>query len=195
MLTDAQYALISNTSFVYPTHPGTLIIPDGTTAHINSNMRITNTKELRIFREVMVVYQSLIQKIIVTVEDTYLADIRNRTTNSINNTVEDVLTHLKYNYGQLMPHKLLECKEKFNKTTYHPRKPIASVFSIIKEFREFADIAGTSYTHHQAINVVYSIIHRTGNFSLAICEFNCMPDMQNMWVGSKHLFSTAYRDL
>ena len=71
-------------------------------------MRITNTKEVRIFREVMVVEQALIQKIIVTVEDTYLADIRNRTTNSINDTVENVLTHLQDNYGKLMPHKLLE---------------------------------------------------------------------------------------
>ena len=36
VLADAQYALISNTPFVYPTCP--LIIPDGTTAHANSNM-------------------------------------------------------------------------------------------------------------------------------------------------------------
>ena len=56
----------------------------------------------------MVVEQALIQKIIVTVEDTYLADIRNRTTNSINDTVENVLTHLQDNYGKLTPHKLLE---------------------------------------------------------------------------------------
>ena len=51
-LTDAQYALISPTTFVYPNRPGPLIIPDGTTAHANSNMRITHTKEVRLLREV-----------------------------------------------------------------------------------------------------------------------------------------------
>ena len=40
VLTNAQYVLISNTPFVYLTHLGLLIIPDGTATHMNSNMRI-----------------------------------------------------------------------------------------------------------------------------------------------------------
>ena len=38
VLTNAQYVLISNTPFVYPTNPGILIIPYGSTAQIKSNM-------------------------------------------------------------------------------------------------------------------------------------------------------------
>ena len=38
VLTDVQYALISSTFFVYPTHLGSLIIQESTTAHTNSNM-------------------------------------------------------------------------------------------------------------------------------------------------------------
>ena len=49
VLTDAQYELISPTPFVYPIHPGTLIISDGTTAHTNSNTRITRTEKVRLF--------------------------------------------------------------------------------------------------------------------------------------------------
>ena len=44
LLTDAQYTLISPTPFFYPTHPGPIIIPDGTTTHANSNMRIAHTE-------------------------------------------------------------------------------------------------------------------------------------------------------
>ena len=109
VLTDVQYALISYTPFVYQAHPGPLIIPDGTTAHMNSNMRINHTEAVHIFRESVGVEQTLIQKNITTVEETYLADIRNLTTNSIKDTVADVLTHLQDNYGQLIPHKILEC--------------------------------------------------------------------------------------
>ena len=108
VLTELQYALISLTPFAYPTHMVLLIIPDGTTAHTNSNMRISHTKEVRLFREVTGLEQALVQKIIGTVEASHLADIRNRTTNSINNTVAVVLTHMQENYGQLIPHELLE---------------------------------------------------------------------------------------
>ena len=49
VLTDAQYAIISNMPFIYLTNSSPIIIPDGTTTHTNSNMRITHTKEVRLF--------------------------------------------------------------------------------------------------------------------------------------------------
>ena len=63
MPTNAQYALISNTPFVYMTHLGSLIIPDGTTAHMKSNMHIAHTEEVRLFCEVTGVKQTLVQQI------------------------------------------------------------------------------------------------------------------------------------
>ena len=83
-------------------------------------MRIANTRELRLFREVTVVEQSFVQQIVATIEETYLADIRNLATNSTNDNVADVLACLQENYNQLMSHELLERKDIFKKTTYHP---------------------------------------------------------------------------
>ena len=144
LLTGAQYALILNTKFIYPTHPIPLVVADGTIAHINLNMRITHTKSVRLFCEVMGVENSPIQQIIVTVEEIYLANIRNRTTNSINYTVADILTHLEDNYGKLMAHKILDREDTAKKTIYHPRELITYVFSIVKELLEFTNITGTS---------------------------------------------------
>ena len=106
VLTYAQYALISNTPFVYPTHPGPLIILDSTTAHVNSNIQIAHTDEVHIFQEVTGFKQALMQQIVATVKEVYLTDICNSMTNSINDTIVEVLTHLQENYGQLMEHKL-----------------------------------------------------------------------------------------
>ena len=53
VLTGAQYALISNAPFAYPSHPGPLIVLDGTTAHINLNILITHIKAVSLFHEVM----------------------------------------------------------------------------------------------------------------------------------------------
>ena len=60
------------------------------------------------FQEVTGVKKSPVQQIVATFEESYLVDIRNRTGNSINYTVADVITHLQEKYGQLMPHKLLK---------------------------------------------------------------------------------------
>ena len=64
--------------------------------------------------------QALAQKIVSTVKEGYLAVIRNRATNSINDNVADMLTHLQYNYVQLMPHEILERKDIIKKTIYNP---------------------------------------------------------------------------
>ena len=95
-------------------------------------MRISHTKEGRLFGEVTVVEQALVQQIVGTVEDIYLADICNRTTKSINDTVTVVLTHLQDKYVQLMPYNLLEREDIVKKTIYNPRDPIATVFSAVE---------------------------------------------------------------
>ena len=107
---DAQCALISPTPFVYLTHLGTIIIPDGTTAHANSNTRIARTEKVSLFREVTGLEQALMQQIFAMVEEAYLAYIRNRIKNSINNAMLEVPTQLQDSYEKLMPHELLECK-------------------------------------------------------------------------------------
>ena len=108
---NAQYMLILNMLFVCLTHLGPLIIQDGTTAHKNLNMRIADTKEVRLFRKMTGVKQSLVKHIVATVEEAYFEDIHNIMMNSINETVAEVLTHLQENYSNLMTHKLLERKD------------------------------------------------------------------------------------
>ena len=81
VLTKAQYTLILTTSFVYLTHPVQLIIPDGTTTLANSNIWISHTEKVCLSRKVTGVEQDLLRQIVVTVEESYLTDIRNRKKN------------------------------------------------------------------------------------------------------------------
>ena len=148
-------------------------------------MWIVYTVDVCLFQDVTLVEQALVQQIVGTVEEAYLADIRNRTTNSIKYTVAGMLTHLQENYGQLMPHKLLEQEYTVKKTIYNPRNPITTVFSSVKELPEFAGITGTSYTQLQSVNIAYLLIHRTKKFGLSICEGNHMPEIQKTWVKFK----------
>ena len=56
----------------------------------------------------MGVEQALIQKTVVTIDATYLEDMRDRTTNLINVSVLSLLLHLQETYGTLMPHEFQE---------------------------------------------------------------------------------------
>ena len=105
VLTAAQYADISTTVFTRPAQPGPLSILLAATAVRRSTLRDAHIEDLRIFREVMVVEQALIQKIVAKIDATYLEDVQDRTTNSINVSVSALILHLQETYGTLMPHK------------------------------------------------------------------------------------------
>ena len=107
----------------------------------------------------------------------------------------DVLTHLQDNYGQFMPHEILEREEIVKKTTYHTQYPILTIFYAVEELLEFSNITGTSYTHPRALNIAYVIIHRMGKFGLSICEWNRMTTVHTTWVRFKQFFLTAHKEL
>ena len=103
---------------------------------------MAHTEEVRLFCEVKEVEESLVQQIVGMVKEAYLEDIRNRTTNFINETVVVILMHLQDNYSQLMPHELLEREDIVKKMIYNPHKPIETVSSAVEELLKFADIRG-----------------------------------------------------
>ena len=63
------------------------------------------------------VEQAFMQKMVATVKEAHLADICTWATNSIHDTMAEVLNHLQDNYGQLMTHEIIERKDTVKKTT------------------------------------------------------------------------------
>ena len=131
-------------------------------------MRIAHREEVGLFREVVGVEQDLIQKIVGTYKEVYSGDIRNSNTNYINDTVAGVLTHLQENYGQLMPHDLLEREDIVKKSIYNPCDLIAAVLSTVKELLKFAEITGKLHTQLQVVNIAYITLHQIGKFRMTI---------------------------
>ena len=82
-----------------------------------------------------------------------------------------------------MPQKLIDCKDIVMKKNWNPHEPIATIFHAVKELLDFINITVTLYKQHQAVNIAYVIIHRTG------------PTVQKTLVGFKHFFRTAYLKL
>ena len=69
----------------------------------------------------------------------------------------NLLVHLQYMYGQLMPHELSEREDAAKRTVYHPHGPIVSVYALVEEIFEFYDISVRPISQAQAINIAYVI--------------------------------------
>ena len=110
ILSDAQYALVTPTAFVCPEHPGTLVIPDGTTAAMPTVLRDAHHEQLRLFCEVQGVEKALIQQIVQAVGAPYLSSIRDRVTSSLRGTVFTIFDNLQTVYGRVSP-QMLEDRE------------------------------------------------------------------------------------
>ena len=89
LLSDASYALISATPFVRPAHPGVLVVPPGTTAHMSTNMRISHEEALRVFKECKGVEKALLQQFLEVYDNIYLDALRDANTNAINLPIRD----------------------------------------------------------------------------------------------------------
>ena len=97
--------------------------------------------------------QALIQRIVATIDATYLADVQDRTTNLINIYVSDLLLHLQDTYSTLTPHELHEKEDKSKKTVYNPRDLVASVFLVVNDLVELAALATTHISLSQQVNI------------------------------------------
>jgi hypothetical protein len=73
VLTAAQYSLITNSPFIHPAHPGTLISPSGTTGPMITATKEAHFEQLRLFREVQGVEKALIQQVVKAINPSYLA--------------------------------------------------------------------------------------------------------------------------
>jgi hypothetical protein len=106
VLSNAQYALITNQPFVRPAHPGALTIPPGTTSPMSTVMKEQYHKQIRQFSEVQGIKKALIQQIVQAVESPYLASIQDRNSNSLTGTVYQILEHSQTVYGRVSPQML-----------------------------------------------------------------------------------------
>ena len=101
-----RYNLLSNVPFVTPNHPGPLVIPRGTTQHVAATMRDLHQEQIRVFTEVHAVNQALKQQITQAIEPDYLNALHDRTSNSINAPVFEVLDFLGNTYGKVTEEQL-----------------------------------------------------------------------------------------
>ena len=196
VLSPAAYALVSNTAFVTPAHPGVLAIPNGTTAAMSTVLKDQHTESMRLFREVTGVEKALKQQILKALDKEWLLAITDRNTQSLTGTVAQILEHLFETYGFVSQAMLEKKEEALKNLDYHPRQPVDLVFNAVDDLADYAEMATTgAFTQTQIIGKAYSQFNRTGLLSQAVTEWNRKPAVQKTWINFKTHFRQARKEL
>ena len=101
ILFPAEYASISSIPYTRPLHPRTLFIPPGTPQHATTTTKEQHTEELLLYQETVDLENSLQKQITEAVENDYLEELRDRTTNTILHDIPFILEYLFNNYGDI----------------------------------------------------------------------------------------------
>jgi hypothetical protein len=128
------------------------------------------------------------------VDDIYVRTLRNTHTGYAMVTTLQILTHLYTTYGKLTPMAMQENDRHFC-NPYNPAEPFEMMVQQIEEAQDFAAAGNQAYTAQQIVSNAYSLIHNTGMFIDACCEWRRHPDNEKTWTNFKTHFAQAHTEL
>ena len=195
VLTPPDYALLSPVPYARPAHIGALVIPAGTAQHEAIRLRDEHKENIRLFRETIDVEKVLIKLIVGAVEAQYLKELRDHNTDTINDTVADVLAFLFDRYGEVDSETLDDHEAKVRSLFWTLSDPPVTLFNKVEDLVELADAARLPKTNAQIVNMGLHIIRKTQDLEQALTAWFARPVADRTWLNFKEHFSSAYRAL
>lgn len=197
VLSAAEYAaIVPNTPFVKPAHPGILTIAPNTAHHAAVTAKEIHEEALRVFNEVLGVEAALRQQLVAAIDAPYLSAIRNTQSNAINLSVYEILsTHLYPLYGDIDPEKLQLQESTVRAMVYDPVEAPECVYKAIDDLMAMGAAGHSPYSPTQAVNMAYIILSKTGKFETSLREWIRKPQVDKTWVNFKVHFTAAHKEL
>ena len=192
VLTDVEYTFVSAIPYVKPVHPGQLVIPPATTNYVATSMKEDHKEAIRVFKEAINVEQALIKQLGHALPELYLKRFRNRHTNSITETIPNILTHLFTTYGKITPEELETVKDTLKGKVFNIEDPLVIMYNEIEDLKELAQAATAPMTDRQVVNLGLQLIKNTNDFERAIEEWVVKPLVDQTWLNFTPHFEAAH---
>ena len=93
VLSPEEYGTVSQTPYEFPDHPGEFNLPRNSSSDEAMILREHYYEELRLYQEAVEVKKALVKQIIAAVEDQFLDELKDETSNDIENSIPDILTY------------------------------------------------------------------------------------------------------
>ena len=198
VLTAAEYAtatLLNTPPFVDPAFPGAaaVIPPNSTGPQITAIERQFN-KALRQWTEYKNLTDAGKKFIQDGIDDMYLKGITNQNVGLAHVTIQDILSFLFQNYGNITQYDIEENDKKL-KEKWDAITPIEMLFDQIEDAQDFAAAVGQPYTNNQLLTTAYNLVYATGLFFDDCKAWNRLPTNQKTMDNFKTTFQQAQREL
>ena len=146
VLSQEEYARLSDTPYERPPHPGQLRIPLGTPQHESTRLRSEHKERTKLFRETTDLEKALRYQITAAVPEEYLDALRNRGANAITEDIPTILDYLFDNYGVVEQEEVQKEEQILREIKYSPPTPLVTIFTKIEDLQDLATAAHNPYT-------------------------------------------------
>ena len=195
VLTQNEFARISNVPFTKPINPGTLNIPPFTAAHEYLIINSTHEDKIRKYKECQTVEKALLKQLVQSFDPEYMKPFRNALTNAINTPLPDILAHLFRTYGRVTSEQLKREDDKMTTFVWNPNDSPDILYNSIEELRDFAIAAKLPKTPEQIVNYGLDAILKTGAYERALMDWYARPEAERTWFNFKLHFTDAQDQL
>jgi uncharacterized membrane protein YgcG len=180
--------------FLRPAQP---VLPDllGLTGPQISAARHIFSQEHNRFNTCNQVERTIIQQIAQAIDAEHLADMIDYETGAINGTIPEIIAELFEIFGQVSAAELAEAKKDVQSTTYDPRKPMSTIFTLIHDYAAMAEFCKTPETPEQLISIGLIIITNVLIFSSDVRKWHAKPAIEKTWPAFKTHFIKAQREI
>ena len=120
--------------------------------------------------------------------------LRDRTSNTLQSTIPEIITYLFEEYGELSPDELLEKEDEVKAYVYDPSQPVSVIFNEIMTLRDMYELTGATLSEAQMMRIAYTILNRARIFKDYLLTWN-NGNVAKTWNNFQAHFRRAYRDL
>ena len=194
LLSDTEQALIDPILYVRPIHPGP-IVPVGTTAIQNTNLRAQYNEELRMFREATAVEECLLKQLNDALPPHYLKCYRNNYSNKINTPIRDILADLFRTYGALDEGQLADKEAQLRSRIFDIQQPLVEMYNVVEDLQKIATASSSPYTDRQLVGIGMQLIRNMNDYEKARGKWMAKTNADKTWQNFKLHFDDAYQYL
>ena len=195
VLTPAEYANISAVPYIRPIHPGVLNLPAPASERTEKRRRDQHKKDLATYHETIHIENALKKQISETVDELYLEELRDPTTNTILHDIPTILRHLLTNYGEIDPDGPTDKESQIRKMAFTIADPLTKLYKEVEDLEQLSIAANSRYTRTQLINIALQVIKGTNDYTRALEDWYCLPLLNQTWINLKSHFQEARRTM
>lgn len=188
VLTLTEYAILSETPYTRPVHPGPDPDPSATQWESQLN-RDRHQEKIRLYREANGVEAALLSQLTVALPPLYLEAYRNESSNQITTPLVNILAERFTTYGAISEEELDEKEHVLKARIFELTQPLLHLYAAVEELQQLASASANPYTSKQLVNLGLHLIRSMGEFERDLGNWYDLPTADQTWPLFKAYFT------